>query len=138
MSTRKTARTYLNIFLVCAAFWMALPAAAADDDEERIRALEREVAELNAAIAELRAMGLAEDRLTEVERRLALLAEEVEDLKLAEAAPEMVLAEGGEPYGLGPAAAKVYSKDHGVSIGGYGDRLHRRAGADHRCGRLCR
>ncbi len=123
MSTRRTSRTCLVLFLACAACWMALPAFAAESDEERIRALEREVAELNAAIAELRAMGLAEDRLAEVERRLGLLAEEVEDLRLAEAAPEIVLTEGGEPYGLGPAAAKVYSKDHGVSIGGYGEAL---------------
>ncbi len=123
MCVPRSAKGLLILMVMGAACWMALPAAAADDDEERMRALEREVAELHAAIAELRAMGLAEDRLAEVERRLALLAEEVQDLKLAEAAPEMAPAEGGEPYGLGPAAAKVYSKDHGVSIGGYGEAL---------------
>ncbi len=117
------AKNCLMLFLMCASLWTAAPATAADDDEERIRALEREVAELQAAIAELRAMGLAEERLAEVERRLGLLAEEVEDLKLAEAAPEMAPAESGEPYGLGPAAAKVYGKDQGVSIGGYGEAL---------------
>lgn len=117
------AKNCLMLFLMCASLWTAAPVAAADDDEERIRTLEREVAELQAAIAELRAMGLAEERLAEVERRLGLLAEEVEDLKLAEAAPEMAPAESGEPYGLGPAAAKVYGKDQGVSIGGYGEAL---------------
>jgi hypothetical protein len=113
----------LSVILVWVACWMTVPAAAQTPDGDRIDKLEREVAELQAAIAELREMGLAEDRLAEVERRLALLAEEVEDLKLAEAAPEMAPAEGGEAYGLGPAAAKVYSKDHGVSIGGYGEAL---------------
>jgi len=117
------AKNCLMLILMCASLWTVAPVAAADDDEERIRALEREVAELQAAIAELRAMGLAEERLAEVERRLGLLAEEVEDLKLAEAAPEMAPAESGEPYGLGPAAAKVYGKDQGVSIGGYGEAL---------------
>ncbi len=87
----------LFLILVWVACWMTVPAAAQTPDGDRIDKLEREVAELKAAIAELRAMGLAEDRLAEVERRLELLAEEVEDLKLAEAAPEVEPTDGGEP-----------------------------------------
>jgi hypothetical protein len=98
-------------------------AASAEGDDERIDRLEGEVAELKAAIAELKAMGLAEDRLAEVERRLGLLAEEIEDFKIGEAAVAAPTAGDGEPYGLGPAAAKVYQKDGGVSVGGYGEAL---------------
>lgn len=101
----------------------ARPGAAAEPEDERLRALEREVAELRAAVAELRNLGVAEERLAEVERRLGLLAEEVEDLKLGEAAPAPPQAGDGRAYGLGPAAAKVYRADHGVSIGGYGEAL---------------
>ena len=116
-------RSGLVLVMVLGLVWVAAPALAASDDEERLQALEREVAELKAAIAELRDLGLAEDRLAEVERRLGLLAEEIEDLKVGEAAVAAMTVESGEPYGLGPAAAKVYQKDQGVSIGGYGEAL---------------
>lgn len=123
MLKRKALTFVCTIGVAVSLCWTATPAAASSDDDERIGELEREVAELKAAIAELRNIGLAEDRLNEVERRLALLAEEIEDLKIGEAASAETLAEGGEPYGLGPAAAKVYQKEHGVSIGGYGEAL---------------
>jgi len=90
-------------------------------DEEKIRELEREVAELKAAVEELRALGLAEDRLAEIERRLGILAEEMEDLKVGEAAVKV--SRDQTISGLGPAASKVYQKDQGVSIGGYGEAL---------------
>jgi hypothetical protein len=106
------------MWLMC---WTAVPASGQTPDDEKIRRLEREVAELKAAVEELRALGLAEDRLAEVERRLQILAEEVEDLKVGEAA---VTVTREETYsGLGPAASKVYQKDQGVSVGGYGEAL---------------
>jgi hypothetical protein len=100
---------------------MALPAAGATPDDEKLRELEREVAELRAAVEELRALGLAEDRLTEIERRLEILAEEMEDLKVGEAAVKV--SRDRTISGLGPAASKVYQKDQGVSVGGYGEAL---------------
>jgi hypothetical protein len=90
-------------------------------DEEKLRELEREVAELKAAVEELRALGLGEERLTEIERRLEILAEEMEDLKVGEAAVSVTRER--TVSGLGPAASKVYQKDHGVSVGGYGEAL---------------
>ena len=73
------------------------------------------------AIAELELAPTEEERLSEIERRLGILAEEVENLKVGEAMPTAV---GGETIpGLAPAAAKVYRTDHGLSIGGYGEAL---------------
>jgi hypothetical protein len=101
--------------------WIAAPAAGQSADDEKLRKLEREVAELKAAVEELRALGLAEDRLAEIERRLGILAEEMEDLKVGEAAVKVNRDQ--TISGLGPAASKVYQKDQGVSIGGYGEAL---------------
>jgi hypothetical protein len=100
---------------------MALPAAGATPDDEKLHELEREVAELRAAVEELRALGLAEDRLSEIERRLEILAEEMEDLKVGEAAVKV--SRDQTISGLGPAASKAYQKGHGVSVGGYGEAL---------------
>jgi hypothetical protein len=100
---------------------MATPVAGATPDEEKLQELEREVQELRAAVEELRALGLAEDRLTEIERRLEILAEEMEDLKVGEAAVKV--SRDQTVSGLGPAASKVYQKERGVSVGGYGEAL---------------
>ena len=48
---------------MCVMCWMAIPVAGATPDDEKLRELEREVAELRAAVEELRTLGLAEDRL---------------------------------------------------------------------------
>jgi len=101
--------------------WMSVPVAGATPDDDRLQELEREVAELRAAIEELRAAGLAEQRLAEIERRLEILAEEVENLKVGDAS--VTVSRDGEYAGLGPAASKVYAKEQGVSIGGYGEAL---------------
>jgi len=121
MFGRKFMRIRLFLTIICVMCWMAVPVAGATPDDERLGELEREVAELRAAIEELRAAGLAEERLAEVERRLAILAEEVENLKVGEAA--VPASRDGEWSGLGPAASKVYSKEQGVSVGGYGEVL---------------
>jgi hypothetical protein len=102
-------------------YWTATPAVNAASDDEKLRELEREVDELKAEIEELRALGLAEQRLTEIERRLEILAEEVEDLKVGDAA--VTASRDYTVSGLGPAASKIYQKDDGVSVGGYGEAL---------------
>lgn len=114
-------RNGLILIMMGVMCWMAMPVAGATPDEEKLRELEREVAELRAAVEELRALGLAEDRLTEIERRLGILAEEMEDLKVGEAAVKV--SRDQTVSGLGPAASKVYQKDQGVSVGGYGEAL---------------
>lgn len=59
-------------------------------------------------------------RLDELERQARVLAEEIEKLKLQDVA----IAPGQRAYGLSPSASKVYFKDHGVSLGGYGEALY--------------
>jgi FTR1 family protein len=60
------------------------------------------------------------ERIAELERRLDLLAGELERLRLDEEPPVAAKV----PAGLGRAAAKVYTVDRGVSIGGYGEMLY--------------
>lgn len=61
-------------------------------------------------------------RVAELERKLDVLAEEVETLKLGAAADTTKLP--APRAGLGPAAARVYGVRSGVSIGGYGEMLY--------------
>ena len=62
------------------------------------------------------------DSLSELSRRLDVLAQEIERLNLGEAA---ATADAGQ-YGLGPAASKIYRTARGVSIGGYGEMVYNR------------
>jgi len=58
-----------------------------------------------------------QDRVAELERRVELLADELEAAKLGNVRPPL----GDGVYGLSPAASRVYDTDGGVSIGGYGE-----------------
>jgi hypothetical protein len=118
--------------------------AQAQTTEEQVKKLERDVAELKAALAALAAQtenapraappapaGAAEPApatapvpdLAELARRIDLLAAEVEALKLGAAAPQAA-AEVERVEGFGPAASKVYAVEQGLSIGGYGEMLY--------------
>jgi hypothetical protein len=121
MAWRKHLRDGLILSLLCMVCATASLVSAATPTDEKVRELERQIAELRAAMAELREAGLAEERLLEVERRLEILAVEVENLKVGEAVVKAT--RDGERSGLGPAASKVYRKEHGVSVGGYGEAL---------------
>lgn len=96
----------------------AVPAVAQSSDE-RLQALEAEVAKLKAAVAEAQTTS-ASPEVAELARRIDLVAAELEQMKLGEAAVEADTS----VYGLGPAASKVYRKAKGVSIGGYGELLY--------------
>ncbi|MBL7961601.1 hypothetical protein JNL27_15310, partial [bacterium] len=61
-----------------------------------------------------------QDSLKEVNRKIDILTEEIERLKLGKAAE--IKYESSR--GLGPAAAKVYQVDQGVSIAGYGELVY--------------
>jgi hypothetical protein len=110
--------------LVCAVILAILFATVAlgQTSEERLHQLEQEVAALKSEVAKLQASGAAAERekLAEVERRLDVLAGEIERLKIGEAA---VTADTAQ-HGFGPAASKVYRTGHGVSLGGYGEMLY--------------
>ena len=59
-------------------------------------------------------------QIEELERRLDVLAGELERRELGETA---VRADSGE-HGYGPAASKVYRTNQGLSVGGYGEVLY--------------
>ena len=91
--------------------------------EARLTRLEKQLAETRAELAALKAAAPAtaqDAHLREIEQKIDVLTKEIEALRLGEAASP---ANAPEHYGLGPAAAKVYSKK-GVSIGGYGNILY--------------
>lgn len=59
------------------------------------------------------------DRIDELEEKVDILTEEMGRLESIFAVPEELELESVN--GLGPAASKVYKKDQGLSIGGYGE-----------------
>ena len=65
-------------------------------------------------------------KLGELERKLDVLTQEIEKLKLGEAAAEpSAVVPGGGQYGFAPAASKVYrAAPNKVSIGGYGEMTY--------------
>lgn len=106
-------------FILCVGLLVIRPLAA--DDSSRIDQLESELAQLRQTVAELRASQVAADRLTEIERRLEILAGEIEGLRVGEAVG--VAVSSASAGGLAPAASKVYRGGSGLSIGGYGEAL---------------
>jgi thiamine biosynthesis lipoprotein ApbE len=66
-------------------------------------------------------------RIDEIERKLGILAEELDRLRRKEDAASPGVAadeDSARRLGLAPGAAKVYSRERGVSIGGYGEWLY--------------
>ncbi len=89
---------------------------------------------LIAAIAFLGCAGLAaaddvaeiataqEDRIAELERTVAILADELERTRSELAVPEDQPL--SSKFGLAPAASKIYGLSRGLSIGGYGEGFY--------------
>lgn len=65
-----------------------------------------------------------EPDLQELQRRLELLATEVEQLRSGEETRTTLTPEQRRSLGLGPSAAAVYERKHGVSFSGYGEMLY--------------
>lgn len=61
-----------------------------------------------------------EERLAELERRIEVLGAELERERMG----DVFLPATESRYGLGPAASKIYAKEQGLSIGGYGEALY--------------
>lgn len=96
--------------------------------ERELEAIRAEIARMKAKEAEEKAMkeagtpaGEAGDRLTEIERRIDILAQELEKEKAG--ANIFRKAEKSE-HGLGVAASKIYQAEQGLTIGGYGEVLY--------------
>lgn len=100
-----------------------LRAADASESTRRIEDLEKKLEELSKELAAARsaAQTPAAARLAEIERRIDVLAAQIEALRAGSAVSMTPLSPS---HGLGPAAAKVYGRDRGVSIGGYGEALY--------------
>ena len=91
--------------------------------EQRLERLEKLLEETRAELAAAKASAAADpQRLAEIERKIDVLAREIEQMKLGEAGAA-VLDAGDARYGVGPAASKVYARK-GVSVGGYGEFLY--------------
>jgi len=106
--------------------------AAPLSNEERIRQLEKLLADTRAELEKLKASSTSAEtnaKLEELSRRIDILAQEIQNLKMGEAAPALEAGaaageKSAEQYGIGPAAARVYGLKKGVSIGGYGEVLY--------------
>ncbi len=109
-------RVWKFAWIVAAVAIVLATPVAADEQQRRIETLERELTELRQQLSSL---GDA-PRLDEIERRMEILAAEIEKLKIGEEAPTA----HAPRIGLGPAASKVYGVARGVSIGGYGELLY--------------
>lgn len=110
------------IFLLAAGScpaWLCAAPAAQKNTDARIADLEKRMAELEALLSQLAAAGASPD-VAELQRRLDLLSAELEKARLGEAAAPKELTSFS---GLGPAASKVYGRERGVSIGGYGEAI---------------
>jgi hypothetical protein len=113
---------FVKTILLCVALALALaPAAIADD--AKTAELERKVKALELALADLRARSGDTPEVAELRRQIEVLTQEIENLKIGDAAPS-VDATGGGKFGLAPGASKVYGVKRGVSIGGYGEMLY--------------
>lgn len=106
--------------VVCVVFLMGIAPAwsAQDSDTEELL---KQVEALQVEVARLKAAGGADARLAELERRIDLLAAEIERSRTGGATEPA--ADRPVP-GFGPAASKVYAKPHGVSVGGYGEAVY--------------
>ncbi len=60
------------------------------------------------------------DEVEKLKRRIDILAQEIEQIKLGKAT---VTADRSQ-FGLGPAASKVYRTERGIAIGGYGEMVY--------------
>jgi hypothetical protein len=88
--------------------WLLAGAAAAETETK------------SASAASDMATGGIESEIEDLERRLDILTDELSKLKEEKAVPDDAIALESK-YGLAPGASKVYSRDRGLSIGGYGE-----------------
>src|SRR4051812_47878357 len=104
--------------------------AAEPAEPPTLTQLEQEIAALRAEIQALRTQNAQKadaaeaERLSEVERKIQVLATELETMKLGEAAATAVSADRST-NAMGPAASKIYRGGTGLAIGGYGGGVDR-------------
>lgn len=107
--------------------------ASQPPSQARLERMEQQIEELRQALEAMKSqLSTAEprtepaasapdpERFAELERRLDLLAQEIESMSLGQAA---AVADESQ-YGFGPAASKIYREEAGLSFGGYGEMLY--------------
>ena len=125
-------KRWLGALLTAGTILMRPAASSARPDEPRPSTVEDRLSRLEKLLEQTRAElaaarsepGADAARLAEIERQIGILAAEIEQLKLGEAAAAPARPPDGSRYGVGAAAARVYGGKPGVSIGGYGETLY--------------
>jgi hypothetical protein len=99
-----------------------MPLFASTEEQDKIRELESRLKQLEQQVEAMKAQAESA-QIAEIQRQLSVLAEELEKLRSGET--EVAISDQTRrSLGLGPSAARVYSKEHGVSIAGYGETLY--------------
>lgn len=98
-------------------------AGGASPAEVRMQQLEAEMRALTKELAAMREQFKGDGRLAEVDRKIEVLAGELESLRTQLTVPAK--KELKSQFGLGPAASSVYQLTQGLSIGGYGEASYR-------------
>lgn len=124
MRRHPTPRKSLSALIFCLA--LALSASAQQSPGNTPEELRAALQALEADLAQLKQQGREPERLAELERRIDLLAAEIEKQRTAGAASGADEGPLSGVKGLAPAASKVYGVTRGVSIGGYGEALYER------------
>jgi uncharacterized small protein (DUF1192 family) len=109
---------YRSLILATLTATLAAPLAAQEGAPEDLR---KQVQALQEELARLQAQGSAGERLQELERRIDLLAAEIEKMRTGGAVEAQPIQ---SVPGFAPAASKVYRTARGVSIGGYGEATY--------------
>lgn len=112
----------------------AEPKPAPASEEATLEELQKAIEELEKEIATLKTSGSDDDRIAELERRIDLLAEELEKLRSGEEDRYEVTAEDARALGLAPSAASLYRRERGVSLAGYGEMLYQNFSAENESG----
>jgi hypothetical protein len=121
---RRTRPAGLLLALLLAAL---TPMMSWADSTPTLEQLQKEIEQLENEVARLQqAQSQDPKQLAELERRIDLLAAELERLEFGEV--QAATADQAE-RGLGPAASKIYRTGAGASIGGYGEFLYQNFGS---------
>lgn len=100
-------------WLALAALACGSPALAQEGDDPQELTVEERLARLEAENQELK-------------RQMGAVSTELEGFEFRDIIPEV----GDSVFGLGPGASKIYQKDQGLSIGGYGEAIYQAFAGD--------
>ena len=114
----------LSVIILFIFFVITSSPVIAQTDKERIKRLEEQLNQVTEELQQIKKEGSYENsRLDQIEKNIAVLAEELKDLKNESVGGEIDI-ELDENFEHSHGASKVYHKlGRGLSIGGYGELL---------------